>query len=96
MLRLITTLIILSCFVQPINAMERFDIVTTETLSAMLKERQRGTIDFLLINTLDRLIYKHHSIPGSINIPFNEFEKSKALLGDDMDRLIITYCMGYR
>ncbi len=77
-------------------ALERFDIVTTLQVSELLEKRKTGEVDFLLINALDRLIADHQSIPGSINIPWSEGNKSSAMLGPDKERLIITYCMGYR
>ncbi|MGB3211183.1 MAG: rhodanese-like domain-containing protein [Desulforhopalus sp.] len=78
------------------NALDRFDIVTTEELHSLLQERENGKIDFLLLNTLDTLIFNHHSIPGSINIPWNTIEGSSQLLAWDKNIPIITYCMGYR
>lgn len=78
------------------NALERFDLVTTEGLHKLLQERQEGKTDFLLINTLDTLIFNHHSIPGSINVPWGNVAKFSHLLSQDKNKLIITYCMGYR
>jgi len=79
-----------------VYAMERFDIVTTEQLYRMIEDRQAGRSDFLLINTLDTLIYNHHSIPGSVNIPWSAIKDSPDLLAMDKKRPIVTYCMGYR
>lgn len=62
-----------------------------------MTERSRGEVDFQLINTLDTIIYEHHFIPGSINIPWQRVrEIGKERLGADHEKLIITYCMGYR
>lgn len=79
-----------------ILAMERFDIVTTQQLSDMLELRNEGKTDFLLINTLDKLIADHQSIPGSINIPWSQIHTSSALSAHHKDKPVITYCMGYR
>ncbi len=77
-------------------ALERFDIVTTETLKNMLDQRERGDSQFLLINTLDKMIADHFTIPGSINIPWSKVRNQAQLLGKDKSIPIITYCMGYR
>lgn len=78
------------------EALERFDVITTAQLKDLLELRSRGLTDFTLVNTLDALIASHHSIPGSINLPWSKAEKDTSLLGDKKDKLIITYCMGYR
>ena len=77
--------------------MERFDIVTTRELVDLIAQKNQGTQDFHLVNTLDELIYRNQTIPGSVSIPWS---RSKELvpvrLGTNYDKLIITYCMGYR
>lgn len=78
------------------QALERFDIITTKELHALITQRGEGKIHFLLVNTLDTLIAGHHSIPGSINIPWSEITERAGELGRDKEKLIITYCMGYR
>jgi rhodanese-related sulfurtransferase len=75
---------------------ERFDIIKTEQLHEMLVRRKAGEIDFLLVNTLDEIIYRDQFIPGSINIPLDKVAERLDELGNDKNRLIITYCMGYR
>lgn len=77
-------------------ALERFDIVTTETLKNMLELRAQGKENFILLNTLDKIIADHHTIPGSINIPWNNVKERSQELGKDKNIPIITYCMGYR
>ncbi len=77
-------------------ALERFDIVTTQTLKNMLEQRTQGKENFILINTLDKLIADHHTIPGSINIPWNNVKERSQELGKDKSIPIITYCLGYR
>lgn len=78
------------------GAMERFDLVTTEQLEQLLAQRHDGGVDFLLVNTLDEMIYRDEAIPGSINIPWSRIDSRHKELGPDKNRLIITYCMGYR
>jgi 3-mercaptopyruvate sulfurtransferase SseA len=73
-------------------AMERFDIVTTQQLEQLLIERTQGKTDFCLVNALDTLIYEHHAIPGSVNVPWSRVrDLAEERLGSDHDRLIITY-----
>lgn len=79
-----------------VSAMERFDIVTTSEMAQMLEDREAGRMDFILVNTLDEIIAMHASIPGSVNLPWSRIDALKDRLGTDKDRLIITYCMGYR
>jgi hypothetical protein len=75
---------------------ERFDTITTAQLHELLAKRKTGETDFLLVNTLDEIIYKDQFIPGSINIPLSRVAERSEMLGNDKNRLIITYCMGYR
>jgi hypothetical protein len=78
------------------QALERFDIVTTLELKQLLDARASGKADFILVNTLDELIFKDSSISGSINIPWCKIEETAGRLGENKNRLIISYCMGYR
>lgn len=91
-----TLLMVLMAGIHFAAAMERFDIVTTQELQQMLAARQKGAIDFLLVNTLDEIIFRDVAIPGSINVPWCRIDKTADRLGADHDKLIITYCMGYR
>ena len=83
-------------FVHSAHAMERFGVLTTDEMYQMLEERKAGKKDFILVNTLDELIYKNSSIPGSINIPWSKVTQLSDRLGKNKHRLIVTYCMGYR
>lgn len=88
--------IVLTGLASTAHGLERFEIITTQELQQILTEREAGHLDFVLVNTLDTLIYEHHSIPGSINIPWSRVAEMRDRLGPKQDRLIITYCMGYR
>lgn len=73
-------------------SMERFDVVTTQEMKQLLEERVQGKVDFLLVNGLDEIIFRNGAIPGSINVPWPRVEEvGIERLGDDKDRLIITY-----
>lgn len=80
----------------PGEAFVRFDVVSTQELYELMEQRRSGHTDFLLLNTLDEIIYKSSSIPGSINIPWSEIDTRYIELGEDKERLIITYCIGHR
>ena len=75
----------------PVSSLERFEIITTEQLESLLAERRAGDVDFILVNALDEIIYRHHAIPGSINVPWSRVDETADRLGGDKDRLIITY-----
>jgi hypothetical protein len=62
----------------------------------MLAARDKGEIDFLLVCTLDEIIYRDVAIPGSISVPWSRVDETIHLLGEDHGKLIVTYCMGYR
>ncbi len=72
-------------------AMERFDIVTTEQMKQLLDDRTAGRTDFVLVNSLDEIIFRTASIPGSVNVPWYCAEKVGDRIGDPKDRLVITY-----
>ncbi len=78
------------------SGMERFDVVTTAQIKQMLDDRADGKIEFVLVNTLDEIIFRHSSIPGSVNAPWYKIDTIAHKLSSDKNRLIITYCMGYR
>ncbi len=71
--------------------MERFEIVTTYELKQLLDDREAGIVDFILVNALDALIYEHHHIPGSINLPLHRVSDALSVLGKPKDRMIIIY-----
>lgn len=77
-------------------AFERFPVISTSEVQELLKQRGDGKTDFVLLNTLDEIIYRHQSIPGSTNIPWNVIASRYTELGPDKDRLIVTYCIGHR
>jgi len=78
-------------FIENADAMERFDIVTTAELAQMLKERELKKADFLLVNTLDGIIFKDSSIPGSINLPLSQVDEKISILGPDKSKNMVFY-----
>lgn len=71
--------------------LERFEIITTEDLEIKLEERAQGKTDFVLVNCLDEMVFRHSAIPGSINIPLGKTKAHIHKLGTDKSRLIIPY-----
>jgi 3-mercaptopyruvate sulfurtransferase SseA len=82
---------IVLCTASLAAAMERFELITTQELEQMLAQRQRGEIDFVLVNALDEIIYRHNSIPGSVNVPWSRVNERIGRLGSDKNKLIVTY-----
>ncbi len=72
-------------------AFDRFEIVSIRELVQLLRERETGNIDFLLVNSLDEIIFRDAYIPGSVNIPLTRMEQFVSRLGSDKNKLIITY-----
>ena len=79
------------CGAQMATAMERFELITTQELERMLAQRQRGEVDFVLVNSLDEIIYRHNAIPGSVNVPWSRVDELVGRLGTDKNKLIVTY-----
>jgi len=74
-----------------VSALERFDIVTTVKMQEMLEQRKEGKIDFILVNSLDEMIFRNSHIPGSVNIPLSRIAENRHKLGEDQSKLIIPY-----
>ena len=92
----VTIILLLLLFPATATALERFEIITTAELEQLLKDRETGKADFILVNSLDRIIFRHAAIPGSVNIPNGHLKQHANKLGSDTSKLIIPYCMGYR
>ena len=68
---------------------ERFSKITAPEVMAEIADG-----DMLIVNVLSKLEYKMQHIPGSVNIPLNEFGVTNKL-PEDKDYPIIMYCMGH-
>jgi hypothetical protein len=86
-----STILVILLLNTAVFAMERFEIVTTQEMKQMLEDRAAGKIDFILTNTLDEIIYLNSSIPGSVSLPWSRVDKVIHRLGDDKEKLIVTY-----
>ena len=87
----IMVLVFLNLICIQADALERFEIVTTENLQQLLELREQGNADFILINTLDEIIFRNSAIPGSINIPWSRIDETVYRAGDDKDKLLVMY-----
>jgi len=70
---------------------DRFEILTTEELKGMVDARDAGKSKFTLINTLDEIIYRDVSIPGSVNLPWHLAQDAEKYLGPNKDQLLVFY-----
>jgi len=76
---------------QYVFAMEHFDFITTDELKTLLEKREKKETDFILVNTLNEIIHNHHHIPGSINLPPDKVFQNIHIIGENKEKLIITY-----
>ncbi|MCZ4497678.1 MAG: UBA/THIF-type binding protein [Marmoricola sp.] len=66
--------------------------ISVVTLSHMLKEREEGTRDFVLIDVREPNEYEINSIPGSVLIPKGDFLNGSALEQLPSDKPIVLHC----
>ena len=61
-------------------------------LEHMLKEREEGARDFVLVDVREPNEYEINKIPGSVLIPKNEFLNGSALERLSNDKPTVLYC----
>jgi molybdopterin/thiamine biosynthesis adenylyltransferase/rhodanese-related sulfurtransferase len=66
--------------------------ISVTTLEHMLKEREEGTRDFLLVDVREPNEYEINRIPGSVLIPKGEFLNGSALEQLPGDKQIVMHC----
>ena len=66
--------------------------INARQLEEMLKERERGERDFLLVDVREQNEYDIVSIPGSVLIPKNEFLMGDALASLPTDKQVVFHC----
>ena len=66
--------------------------INVKQLDEMLKARERGETDFLLVDVREPNEYDIVSIPGSVLIPKNEFLMGDALTKMPSDKQIVLHC----
>jgi rhodanese-related sulfurtransferase len=73
----------------PIQASEQWQKITTEALKQKIDAKE----EMCLVNVLPAIVHDERHIPGSINIPIGEIEKSDKL-PTDKNTPVVFYCMG--
>jgi molybdopterin/thiamine biosynthesis adenylyltransferase/rhodanese-related sulfurtransferase len=66
--------------------------ISVTTLEHMLKERDEGTRDFVLVDVREPNEYEINKIPGSVLIPKGEFLNGSALEQLPSDKQIVMHC----
>src|SRR5690242_20861164 len=66
--------------------------ISVTTLEHMLKEREEGTRDFVLVDVREPNEYEINQIPGSVLIPKGEFLNGNALEQLPSDKQIVMHC----
>jgi adenylyltransferase/sulfurtransferase len=66
--------------------------ISVVTLEHMLKEREEGTRDFVLIDVREPNEYEINQIPGSVLIPKGEFLNGSALEKLPADKQVVMHC----
>ena len=58
-----------------------------------LKEKMDRGDNFVLVDTLAEMYYRHSHLPGAINVPVDELKERAPELVPDREAEIIIYCM---
>ncbi|CAN5678424.1 adenylyltransferase/sulfurtransferase MoeZ [soil metagenome] len=66
--------------------------ISVTQLAAMLKERQDGARDFVLVDVREPNEYEINKIPGSVLIPKGEFTSGEALGKLGQDKPVVLHC----
>jgi len=49
--------------------------------------------DFVLVDTMPKMYYRHSHLPGAINLPADEVRERASELMPDKDAEIVVYCI---
>jgi adenylyltransferase/sulfurtransferase len=66
--------------------------ISVQTLEQMLKERDNGERDFVLVDVRESVEYDINRVPGSVLIPKGDFLNGSALEQLPSDKQIVMYC----
>ncbi len=66
--------------------------ISVTQLESMLKEREEGARDFVLVDVREENEYEINKIPGSVLIPKGEFLRGGALEQLPADKQVVLYC----
>ena len=67
-------------------------MVKTISRDELKVKMDRGE-DFVLVDTMPKMYYRHSHLPGAINLPADEVKKRAPELLPDKDAEIIVYCI---
>jgi rhodanese-related sulfurtransferase len=63
--------------------------ITRDELKAKMDREE----DFVLVDTMPKMYYRHSHLPGAINLPADEVRERAAEILPDKDAEIIVYCL---
>ncbi|HET7736798.1 MAG TPA: adenylyltransferase/sulfurtransferase MoeZ [Nocardioidaceae bacterium] len=66
--------------------------ISVQTLEHMLKERENGERDFVLVDVRESVEYDINRVPGSVLIPKGDFLNGSALEQLPSDKQVVMYC----
>jgi adenylyltransferase/sulfurtransferase len=66
--------------------------ISVTQLESMLKEREEGSRDFVLVDVREQNEYEINKVPGSVLIPKGEFVNGHVFEQLDNDRQAVLYC----
>jgi len=66
--------------------------ISVTQLEGMLKEREEGTRDFVLVDVRESVEHDINKVPGSVLIPKGEFLNGNALEQLSSDKQVVMYC----
>jgi rhodanese-related sulfurtransferase len=58
-----------------------------------LKAKMDRGDDFVLVDTMPKMYYRHSHLPGAINLPADEVSERASELLPDRDAEIVVYCI---
>ncbi|HEV3476245.1 MAG TPA: rhodanese-like domain-containing protein [Rubrobacteraceae bacterium] len=58
-----------------------------------LKAKMDRGDDFVLVDTMPKMYYRHSHLPGAINLPADEVRERASELLPDKDAEIVVYCI---
>jgi rhodanese-related sulfurtransferase len=67
-------------------------VVKTISRDELKVKMDRGE-DFVLVDTMAQMYYRHSHLPGAINLPADEVRERAAEVLPDKDAEIVVYCI---
>ncbi len=85
-------LVMLLAGVMAVSADEPYRSLTSKELKAMLDRQEAGLV---VVDTRSPAEYAADHLPGAVNIPLSDLEKTPAVLIYPKDEKIVFYCNGF-